>query len=304
MMFQEFFVLSFAPLVIGLFASIACALPGNFLVLRKQALIGDALSHVVLPGIVLAFVVTGVIGTWPMMIGALLAAFVAVALIQVVQRIGRIEQGAAMGVIFTTMFALGVLLLENTDTSKVHLDVEHALYGSLESLIWLDSDGIASLWNLAHLALLPTELWRIIGVAVLIVIFTIVLWRPLTLISFDEGFARTLGMRTGLTANSLIGMSALAAIAAFDAVGSIIVIAMFICPPATARMLTNSLVIQVWLSLGIAAVATVIGFYLGAYGPLFVGYEESVSAAGMIATVSGLFLALAAIFGRHRRPNT
>ena len=142
---EEFVPLSLTPLLIGIFASVACALPGNFLVLRKQALIGDAISHVVLPGIVVAFLLTGAISAWPMMLGAAGAALVAVVMIEAIRRLGRIEPGAAMGVVFTTMFAGGVLLLEQTDTSAVHLDVEHALYGNLESLIWLDATGWASL---------------------------------------------------------------------------------------------------------------------------------------------------------------
>ncbi|MCU0854441.1 MAG: metal ABC transporter permease, partial [Rhodobacteraceae bacterium] len=127
----EFVMLSLPPMVIGVLAAVACALPGNFLLLRRQALIGDAISHVVLPGIVAAFLVTGAVSTWPMMIGAAVAAVVAVVLIEVVRRVGRIEPGAAMGVVFTAMFAGGVLLLEQSDTSGVHLDVEHALYGNL-----------------------------------------------------------------------------------------------------------------------------------------------------------------------------
>ena len=88
---EEFVPLSLTPLLIGTFAAIACALPGNFLVLRKQALIGDAISHVVLPGIVVAFLVTGAVSAWPMMIGAALASVVAVVLIEAVRRLGRIE---------------------------------------------------------------------------------------------------------------------------------------------------------------------------------------------------------------------
>ncbi|MEC8016107.1 MAG: metal ABC transporter permease, partial [Pseudomonadota bacterium] len=130
---SEFVPLSLTPLLIGVFAAVACALPGNFLLLRRQALIGDAISHVVLPGIVVAFLLTGVIAAGPMMFGAAGAAVVAVVLIELIRRLGRIEPGAAMGVVFTTMFAGGVLLLEQTDTSSVHLDVEHALYGNLES---------------------------------------------------------------------------------------------------------------------------------------------------------------------------
>ena len=304
MMAYDFFVLSFAPLLIGILASVACALPGNFLILRKQALIGDALSHVVLPGIVVAFLVTGLVSTWPMMIGALIASFVAVGLIQIIQRVGRIEQGAAMGVVFTAMFAFGVLLLERTDTSKVHLDVQHALYGNLESLIWLDYSGWGSLTSLTDLSYLPVELWRMAGVACVIIVFTVVFWRSLKLISFDEQFASTQGVRVGLMSTALIGMAALAAVAAFDAVGSIIVIAMFICPPAIARLVTNSLRSQVWLSIFFATLSTISGFYMAAYGPRLLGYQESVSAAGMIATVSGVFLAIAAICGPYRKANS
>lgn len=104
---EEFVPLSLTPLLIGTFAAIACALPGNFLVLRKQALIGDAISHVVLPGIVVAFLITGAISTRPMMLGAAGAAVVAVVLIEAIRRLGQIEPGAAMGVVFTTMFAAG-----------------------------------------------------------------------------------------------------------------------------------------------------------------------------------------------------
>jgi len=241
----EFVPLSLTPLLIGIFAAIACALPGNFLVLRRQALIGDAISHVVLPGIVVAFLVTGAITTWPMMIGAAGAALISVLLIEAIRRLGRIEPGAAMGVVSTTMFAGGVLLLERTDTSSVHLDVEHALMGNLESLIWLDARGWPSLLDPVALAGLPAELPRMaltcLGVAAFIWLF----WRPLKISTFDEGFAQVIGMRTGLIGIALVGVSAMAAVAAFDAVGSIIVIAMFICPPAAARLMTNRLAVQV-----------------------------------------------------------
>ena len=135
----EFVQLSLTPILIGILAAVACALPGNFLLLRRQALIGDAISHVVLPGIVAAFLVTGTITAVPMMLGAGAAAIVAVVMIEIVKRLGRVEPGAAMGLVFTTLFAAGVLFLEITDTSSVHIDVQHALLGNLESLIWFDA---------------------------------------------------------------------------------------------------------------------------------------------------------------------
>ncbi|MEO1137987.1 MAG: metal ABC transporter permease [Pseudomonadota bacterium] len=300
MMGAEFVALSLPPILIGTFAAVACAIPGNFLLLRKQALIGDAISHVVLPGIVLAFLVTGVVSAWPMMIGAGVAALVAVGLIEAIRRLGQIEPGAAMGVVFTAMFAGGVLLLEQSDTSSVHLDVEHALFGNLESLIWLDGLGWTSVLDASALRGLPPELLRMALTLVFVATLTWIFWRPLKLSTFDEGFARTLGLPVGMIGLGLVIVAAIAAVAAFDAVGSIIVIAMFICPPAAARMMTNNLEGQLAWSIAFATVSAILGYVLAGYGPLWLGYENAVSAAGMIATISGVILALTAAFGPYR----
>ncbi|MEO1226396.1 MAG: metal ABC transporter permease [Pseudomonadota bacterium] len=297
----EFVQLSLTPMLIGIFASIACALPGNFLLLRRQALIGDAISHVVLPGIVVAFIVTGTVTAWPMMIGAAAAAIIAVLLIEAIRRLGRIEPGAAMGVVFTTLFAAGVLLLEQSDTSSVHLDVEHALYGNLESLIWFDATGWSSLFDAEALAGLPPQLARMAIVAVGLALFVLVLWKELAISTFDGVFAQSIGIRTRAVGFALVVATAIAAVAAFDAVGSIIVIAMFICPPAAARLMTDSLVRQVWWSVGFATVSAILGYVLAGYGPGWFGSPHSVSAAGMIATVSGVILVIACLAGPRRQ---
>ncbi len=296
----EFVQFSLTPILIGVFASIACALPGNFLILRRQALIGDAISHVVLPGIVVAFLITGAVAAIPMLLGAAGAAILAVVMIEVIKRLGRIEPGAAMGVTFTTLFAGGVLLLEQSDTSSVHLDVEHALMGNLESLIWFKATGWHSLWDPAALTALPDELIRMAVVCVLVSVLTAVFWRWLKISTFDEGFAEALGLPTRAIGLGLVISAAVAAVAAFDAVGSIIVIAMFICPPAAARLMTNSLKAQVLWSLGFATASAVLGYVLAGYGPIWLGARDAVSAAGMIATVSGVILMLACLFGPHR----
>lgn len=298
---QEFVMLSLPPIVIGTLAAIACALPGNFLLLRRQALIGDAISHVVLPGIVLAFLVTGQVATLPMLAGAAIAAVLAVAIIEAIRRLGGIEPGAAMGVTFTAMFAAGVLVLERSDTSAVHLDVEHALMGNLESLIWLDATGWGSLVDPLALAGLPPELPRLALVATLIAVFVWLFWRPLKISTFDEGFAAQVGIPVRGLGLALVVLSALAAVAAFDAVGSIIVIAMFICPPAAARLMTNRLEHQIAWSLLFALLSAVLGYVLAGYGPLWLGSGNAVSAAGMIATVSGALLAVTALYGPARK---
>jgi manganese/zinc/iron transport system permease protein len=297
----EFVQFSLTPILIGIFASVACALPGNFLILRRQALIGDAISHVILPGIVVAFLLTGVVAAMPMLLGAAGAAVVAVVLIELVKRIGQVEPGAAMGVVFTTLFAAGVLLLEQSDTSSVHLDVEHALMGNLESLIWLRAEGWSSLLDPVALSGLPHELGRMALACAIMVVLTVLFWRWLKIATFDEGFAEALGIPAASVGFGLVIASALAAVAAFEAVGSIIVIAMFICPPAAARLMTSSLARQVLWSVVFAALSAVIGYVLAGYGPMWLGASDSVSAAGMIATVSGVILGLACVFGPHRR---
>lgn len=297
----EFLQLSLVPLVVGTLAAVICALLGNFLVLRRQSLVGDAVSHVALPGIVAAFILTGTISTIPMMLGAAGSAIVTVALIELVRRVGRIEPGAAMGVVFTAVFAAGVLALEQTDTSTVHLDVEHALYGNLESLIWLAGDRWGALLDPAALAELPPALPRLAAVFVVVAAFLLAFWKELVLGTFDPGFARAVGARPGLVGVALVVLVAVAAVAAFDAVGSIIVIAMFICPAAAARLMTDRLLPQLAWSVGFAVVSAVAGYVLAGYGPLWFGFPASVSAAGMIATVSGLILLVACLAAPRRR---
>ena len=299
-MTADFLTLSLVPMLVAVLAAIACALPGTFLLLRRQTLIGDAISHVVLPGIVAGFLLSGRIATLPMMLGAAGAALVAVVLIEAIRRLGRIEPGAAMGVVFTSLFALGVLMLEQSAARRVHLDVEHALFGNLESLIWLDATGWGALVDPEALAGLPPELPRMAVVTALIALLTWVFWRPLSLSTFDEAYARARGLPVQLIGLGLVAAAAAAAVAAFDAVGSIIVIAMFVCPPAAARLLSDSLPRQIALSLAFAVLAAVAGFWLAADLPLLLGSRHAVSAAGMIATVSGLVLLAAAIAWRRK----
>ena len=299
-MTNDFVQLSLVPILIGILANVSCALLGNFLVLRRQSLIGDAVSHVALPGIVAAFLITGTLSAWPMLIGAAAAAIVAVLLIELIRKIGNVEPGAAMGVVFTALFAAGVLLLEQTDTSNVHLDVEHALYGNLESLIWLAGRDWSALLDPAALARLPEQLPRLAIVSVVVIGFVIAFWKELVIGTFDIAFARSIGAKPTLTNFALIVMVAVAAVAAFDAVGSIIVIAMFICPPGAARLMTDRMGPQIGWSVLFATLSAIVGYVLAGYGPLWFGSPYSVSAAGMIATVSGIILGATALFGPRK----
>ncbi|WP_075216000.1 metal ABC transporter permease [Mongoliimonas terrestris] len=298
---NDFVLLSLVPLVVSTAAALACALVGNFLVLRRQSLIGDAVSHVVLPGIVAAFLLTGVVAPLPMLLGATAAAVLASALIALVRSVGGVEPGAAMGVVFTSMFAGGVLLLETSGAGSVHLDVEHALLGNLESLIWFEGTGWAALLDPTALAALPPQVWRLLAVLVAVAAFVLAFWKELVIGSFDPVFAATVGARPRVVDMALLLFTAVVAVFAFEAVGSILVVAMFICPPAAARLMTDRLVPQVAWSLLFAVASAVGGYVAAGYGPLWIGFQSSVSAAGMIAVVSGLILAAACVAGPRRK---
>jgi len=307
----DFLQLDLPAILVACLAALVCGLLGNFLVLRRQSLMGDAISHVVLPGIVAGFLVSGTTATTPMLIGAACAAIVAVALIELVRRLGRLEAGAAMGVVFTAMFALGVLLLEQTEARNVHIDVQHALYGNIEGTVWLAATGWGDLLDPAKLWAMPASVHRLFWTTLITLGLILFFFKELKLATFDAGLADALGFRPGWLGAGLIFMTALAAVAAFDAVGSILVIAMFICPAATARMLTDSLARQIALSALVAVLSGIIGYGAAAFLPLWLGFETALSAAGMVAVTAGLFQAAAMVFAprhgwlarRRRRPH-
>lgn len=274
-------------------ACLSCALVGNFLVLRRQSLMGDAISHAVLPGIVAGFLVAGTRDTMPMLTGALVAALVAGFLIELVRRVGRIEPGAAMGVVFTGLFALGVLLIEQGAAHAVDLDADCVLYGQLEDILWFGPQGWGDLADPAIWLTLPREVWQLAAVFVLAALLITLFFKELTIASFDPALADLQGINSALIQHGLVALTAACAIAAFEAVGSILVIAMLICPAATARMLTDRLGAQIRLSLLFGGAAGIGGYVLGAFGPGWLGFQNSVNAAGMIATLAGAFLALA-----------
>ncbi len=299
-MSEAFVQLSLVPISVAVLSAVSCTLVGNFLLLRGQSLVGDALSHVVLLGIVGAFVIWGSGAAPALIAGAAVSAIIAAFAFEGVRRIARIEAGAAMGVVFTTMFAAGVLLLEKSDASSVHLDVEHALYGNVESLIWLDAVGWASLLDPAALHAMPQAFWLLLVVTLLLVAFVALFFKELRLSTFDPDHASALGVNATAMGFGVVVCGALAAVASFSAVGSILVIAMFICPAATTRLLTNDLKTQLVLSCLIAAACAIAGYWLGAFGPLLLGFPSSLSAAGMIAVVSGFAIPIAAIVGARR----
>lgn len=296
----SFFQLDLPAMAAALFATLACALLGNFLVLRRQSLMGDAISHAVLPGIVLGFLVAGTRATLPIFAGALAAAILAAVLIELVRRHGRLESGAAMGVVFSIMFAAGVVLIEQAAARNVDLDADCVLYGQLEDILWIGPTSFASFADPAIWAALPHEVTVLAGALAVTGLAVTLFWKELTLSSFDPGLATTLGFPAGIINLGLMVLVGIVAVAAFEAVGSILVIAMFICPAAAARMLTDRLGTQVAISLVLAAVSAIGGYLLAAFGPLLLGSQHSLAASGMIAVVAGAILGICVLVAPGR----
>ncbi len=292
----EFLQIDLPALMAAVLACVCCGLLGNFLVLRRKSLIGDAISHAVLPGIVVGFLIAGTRDYGPVMLGALVAAVIAGVLIELLHRLSRLEYGASMGVVFTIMFALGVVLMEQAAAHSVDLDADCVLYGQLEDILWLAPVGWASLLEPAVWAELPHEVLVLASVTAASGLFVGLFYKELKVTSFDPALASSMGIPAGVFHAALLVFVAIAAVAAFEAVGSILVIAMLIAPAATARFLTDRLGAQIGLSLVAAFVAGVGGYFAAAFGPLVVGLEHSLNAAGMIAVVCGLLLAVAILF--------
>jgi len=298
---RTFLSLDLPPILAASFAALSCALLGNFLLLRRQSLMGDAISHAVLPGLVGAFLLTSSRSSLPMFLGALAAGILAVALIELVRRLGRLDSGAAMGVVFSIMFALGVLLIEQAAARHVDLDADCVFSGQLETITWFLPPDSPRSWTLGALLgggpnALPRQVTTLAAVTLIVIAFVALFFKELRITSFDPQLATALGFRSGLVSAALMALVAAGAVASFEAVGSILVIAMLICPAATARMLTDRLGAQVLLSALFALASALLGYYLGAHAPLHLGFTSGLSAAGMIATASGAFLAAAIIF--------
>jgi manganese/zinc/iron transport system permease protein len=296
----SFLQIDLPALLVGTLAALVCALIGNFLVLTRQSMLGDAMGHVVLPGIVIAFVLAASTATWVMLLGAFSAALFSAMLVEFFRRVAGIEPSAALGSVFTAMFALGVLLLEQSGVARTTFDVHHILYGNIETAIWPAATGLQSLFDPAALASLPPQLGRLVFGLGVVALVVLLLFKELRVVSFDPDFARTIGISPRLIGGIIVALAALAAVVSLSAVGVILLVAMMVCPPATARMLTDDLRTQVLLSLAFALASGILGYAMAVLLPLAFGYEISFGAAGTIAVIAGLFQLVAMIAGPKR----
>ncbi len=262
--------------LIAVVVAAACALPGVFLVLRRMAMMSDAISHAILPGIVVAFFVTGDLNHPLLIVAAAGMGILTVALVEAIHRTRLVHEDTAIGLVFPVMFSIGVILIARY-AGSVHLDTDAVLLGELA---FAPFDRL----SYAGFDLGPRALWVMSAILTTSVAFVSLFYKELKLATFDPGLAASLGFAPALLHYVLMGIVSVTAVGAFDAVGSILVVALMIAPPATAYLLTERLSRMIALSVGVASVDAVAGYWLA--------YAFDTSIAGSMATMAGLtFLA-------------
>ncbi len=265
--------------------AVSCGLLGCYLVLRKMAMVGDAISHSILPGIFFAFWLSGGRNTLAMLIGAGLLGLLTTFLIEFFHKKAQIQSDAVIGITFTSLFALGVVLI-TAFAEQVDLDQDCVLYGEIAYVpldLWISETGL----NLG-----PRVVWIMGSILVLIVLGIGIAYKELFLTTFDPPFAAALGFSVTLWHYVLMGAVSLTTVAAFESVGAILVVALMIVPPATAYLLTFDFRRMLFLSAIIGVMVSFSGYYLAKW------LDGSI--AGAMATMAGFFFVLAMLFSPIR----
>jgi manganese/zinc/iron transport system permease protein len=271
---------AFWIILTGSLVAVTSGLLGCFLILRRMAMVGDAISHAVLPGIALAFLLSGSRSSVPMLIGAGAFGIFCTILIELFHKKAKLQEDASIGISFTWLFAIGVILI-TFFADKVDLDQECVLYGEIAFIgfeTWLN---------------IPTAVWLLTGMFVLIIVMLIVGYKGLYLTTFDPDFARSIGISVVFWHYLLMGAVSFTTVLSFESVGAILVVAFLIVPGATAYLLTHNLKRMLQLSALFGIIASIAGYYFAAL--------INASISGAMVTVLGVEFLSAFIFTLARK---
>ncbi|HEX9998530.1 MAG TPA: metal ABC transporter permease [Abditibacterium sp.] len=266
--------------LIGALVAGSCALCGCFLILRRMAMLGDAISHAVLPGIALAFILSGSRASWIMFIGATLVGLFSTFLIQTLSRGGRLRSEAAIGVTFTALFAVGVVLISRY-AANVDLDLDCVLYGVIEYTT-------LNMIEVGGRSFGPQAFWQVLAVFLLVLTSVCLFFKELKLTSFDPELAAAAGISATAVHYGLMALVSLTTVASFEPVGAILVLAMMVAPPAAAYLLCDDLGKMLVISL-------LIGVSSAFFGTITAEWLN-VSTAGMMSVMTGVHFVLALLF--------
>ncbi|WP_448546113.1 metal ABC transporter permease [Roseiflexus sp.] len=271
-------------ILIASVTAVACALPGVFLVLRRVAMISDAITHTVLLGIVLAFFVVRDLTSPILVVSAAGAGVATVVLTELLSRSNRVREDAAIGLVFPLLFSIGVILIAQY-AGSIHLDVDAVLLGEL-AFAPLDR------FEFAGNDLGPRSLWLMSSILVVSLALLIAFYKELKLTTFDAALASAFGFAPAALHYGLMSVVSLTAVGAFNAVGSVLVVALMVAPPAAAYLLTDRLSRLLTLSALFGALAASLGCWAA--------FALNASIAGAMAVMAGLIFCLAWMFAPQR----
>lgn len=266
--------------LIASLVAIACAIPGTFLVLRKMAMISDAISHSILPGIVIGFFITQDLNSPLLILLAALTGIITVVLVEYIQKTGLVKEDTAIGLVFPVLFSIGVIMIAK-NANDVHLDIDAVLLGELafapfDRLIINGTD------------IGPKSLWVVGTILLITVTLLVAFFKELKVSTFDKGLAASLGFSPAIIHYGLMSVSSVTTVGAFDAVGAILVVALMIAPAAAAYLLTTDLKKMLVLAVGFGIFSAISGYWLA--------HWLDASIAGSITTVLGLVFLLVYLF--------
>ncbi|ASS47884.1 MAG: hypothetical protein A3D31_01695 [Candidatus Fluviicola riflensis] len=261
----------------AILVALPASLLGVFLMMRKMVMVGDAISHAVLPGIVVAYLITDSRDSFPMLLGAAVMGVLTTVFIDFLNRKIRIQQDAAIGTAFTFLFAVGVLLIAFFAGTNTDLDQECVLYGDLETS-FLDQ----RIWNGYLVG--TGAIFQLLPLNFLVLIVIVVAFRPLTVWAFNSDFGKLLGMKTGRWQLLMMSLVSIHAVFSFESVGAIMVVGMLVLPASAAYLISNKLPVVLILSALIGILGCVAGF--------FVALWLNVSIAPTIVSICGLFFTM------------
>ncbi|MCL2065190.1 MAG: metal ABC transporter permease [Candidatus Cloacimonetes bacterium] len=270
--------------LIAVLVSVACALPGVFLVLRKMSMMSDSITHTILLGIVLAFFMTHDLNSPYLIIGAALMGVITVWLTETLTKTRLLSEDSAIGVVFPLLFSIAIILITRY-AGSVHLDTDSVLLGELafapfDRMILFGRD-------IGAKAIYTSGILLVLNITLISIFF-----KELKIASFDPLLAAVLGFSPVILHYGLMTLVSLTAVGAFEAVGSVLVVAFMIGPPVTAYLLTDSLKTMLFLSAIFGALSGILGYHIA--------YLLDVSIAGSMAVMTGIIFAMIFIFSSKR----
>lgn len=279
-------------LVTASLVGISCGLIGVFLILRKMAMMADAISHSVLLGIVVAYLLTQSLSGIHMLIGAAVAGVFTTYLVQWFHSRG-VQQDASIGVVFTTLFALGVVLIA-TKVGNAHLDVKHALMGEIAFIPW-------NMIQIPVIGAIPVATFILLIVLVIVISAIWLFYKEWKLASFDPGLAVSIGIPVLALHYLFMTLVSITTVAAFDAVGAIMVVAMLITPAASAYLWTDKLLVMLGLSASFGVLSAVTGYYFAVWIDTSISGSMAL-ATGVVFLISYLLSPRHGLLGNYLRP--